>query len=201
MERQLKDRQPGDFGSLLERMQLSDTDFVSRFREITRLSEVVRVDDEALPVNAWTNVRHDGAALIASPFERSALGWEATTVAGAVGAEVLLSLDEVLPRGYDCTQLRLGYAANQSIGTGVLLQLCRIDLATGAITRGQSVALAAAATAAFVHQTAMIVPSQSVRAVAGQEQVVSVRITAAGVGGVLRVKALHANYAYKRTGL
>jgi hypothetical protein len=198
LERQLNERQLGGFSPLLEQMQLSGSDFVSRFRELTKIAELVRVSDGALPLSAWVAARHDGTAAIALPFERSVFGWENTTAAGAVNAEVMLSLEGVLPRGYECSGLRLEYAANQSIGTGVLLQLCRFNLAAGTIERGQSVVVAAAPTAAFTHKTVALYPTGGVRAVAGQEQFVSVRITGAGVGGVLRVKALHADYAYTR---
>lgn len=189
------------FTRTLEQAQLSEPDFVSRIRELSKLAELVRVDDEPQPLDAWVSKRAVGdfATAIALPFERSTLGWDLVTSAGAVGAELSCSLER-LPLGATLTRYRLEYAANDLIGAGQLLELCAYHRASSNTRVDASVALPAAASG-LTQKTLTVTPPAALIAIDGYERYLRVRCSASSAGGNLRVKALYLSYAYKRTQL
>lgn len=187
---------------LLFELQLAPADFVARFRELSKLPELVRVVDEPQPIDAWVPKRAIGdfATSVTVPFDRSTLGWDMVTSAGAVGAELFLSLER-LPLGASLTRYRLEYASNTLVPVGgLLLELCAYHRVSSNTRVDASVALAVGI-GGLTHQTLTVTPPAPVIALDGYERFLRVRCASSNAGGNLRVKACYLSYSYKRTAL
>lgn len=184
-----------ELDQMLARMQLSEHDFVNRFRELSKLTELVIRQNEPMPLDAWVPAI-DG---ITDPWKRSRGGFDCDPIATSVGAELQLSLDRALPRGYVVTGVRLEYAANNLTGTSMVMQLVRGTRAAGTQSFGPATTLPTAPTAAFTHMSAALPLTAPISAMEGIEQFVFARIISTSAGGLGRVKTLYLDYSYRRS--
>lgn len=188
--------------SLLAQLQLSEADYVARFRELMKLGEVARLYDEPMPLDMWVPSTTGSFVTLTEPFRRSTRGWEIVTVAGSFGCDLIFSFDRSLPRGYSVTRIRLEYQANELVPANAMsLQLVRYNRSTGSNTFQQSISLPQSPVVGATQMTATLTPVQPVQAVSGFENFALIRrLGSNDVGGQFRAKTLYLDYSYLRLG-